>query len=205
MTKLETISINSLERLLEIIKKHEFEEKFSSFPSMELYIINTPVMYTDGTGEGIFLTILIAALITGAVVGGSIGGTVAYNRAVENGYSAWGVFGRTIGGVFLGAFTGATAAAVTISAAYGIMIGGAAMFGTSATIAAVAPAIKVTALSMAIAMFGGTVLSGLSSIPWEGPEWPSGPDYPIQPISPPIHSIRQVTNVGSEVTQFYLI
>ncbi len=165
------------------------------------YCNNNPVMMTDPSGQGIFLTILIAALITGAVAGGAVGGTIAYNNAVQNGYSGWGVAGRTIGGIFVGAFAGATAAAGAVTLGYSLIIGGAAIIGTSIS----ASLIQATALGMAIFTFGGTVISSIIGAVWEGPEWPSGPDYPTQPVSPPIGNVKRLSSSGNSLMKYYLV
>ncbi len=70
------------------------------------YCGNNPVMNVDPSGR-IILSLIIGLAIADAVVGGAIGGKIAYDRAVEAGYTGCDLFGWT----FLGALGGGLAGA----------------------------------------------------------------------------------------------
>ena len=77
------------------------------------YCNNNPIMYTDESGEGILLSLILI----GAIVGATVAGAIAHN----NGVSGWELVGAIAGGALIGGALGALAyvAAPTIGAAYG--------------------------------------------------------------------------------------
>ena len=95
-------------------------------------------MNIDPNGTFFFLTCLIVGLIAGAVIGGTIGGVMAYNNAVANGYTGWGLVGQTLLGVLGGAVIGGAIGAAIgagIGAAAGIMLAGSATASTASVMA----------------------------------------------------------------------
>ncbi len=103
MTFIENIKyVDSLEKLLENIKKCEFEEKASSFLSMGLNIYITPVMMTDPSGE--FPLLFTIALIAGLVIGGTAGGVYAAKHDIN-----------IASGILMGAGLGLMLASMTIA------------------------------------------------------------------------------------------
>ena len=113
------------------------------------YCANSPVNFTDPTGEFV-LTVLIVGVVAGAVIGGGIGGTVAYNSAKSSGLEGSDLFWATAGGAAKGAAIGGVAGGLAgatggVIAAYGATsVAGTAMITTTATITA--KATEVTAL-----------------------------------------------------------
>ena len=90
-----------------------------------MYAYNNPVMFTDSTGYGFLLGMVVSAMIAGAL----IRGTTNAISAIAAGQDGWGVFGAFLGGALTGAVMGGAfvlGAAVAVGAA---PIGGFALLG----------------------------------------------------------------------------
>ena len=100
------------------------------------YANNNPIMLTDETGEGFFLTALLVGLIAGAAIGGTVAGVSAEN----SGETGWALAGSIAEGALYGGAFGAAAGALiglapTIGAGLGAMLSGTASAGASVALA----------------------------------------------------------------------
>ena len=66
------------------------------------YCGNNPVMFTDPSGQSVFLTMLIIGIVTSAAIGGTMNGISAYN----DGQRGLGLFGAIAGGAIMGGAMG---------------------------------------------------------------------------------------------------
>ena len=145
------------------------------------YCNNNPVMYSDPSGEGIFL--LIAILVAGAIIGGTVGGVIAYN----NGARGWDL----ALGILSGAAMGLAAAGLGIAAGTALYVGGAALFtGKTVTTAFWGVAVKQAFAIGALAYNGvGFFIAPLLNIEMEAIELGESSDMPQNDNGPGIYYI----------------